>query len=155
MLYDTLENFPQYISLSPHFGSVIEFVNNTDLLLLPTGRHDIGSLGVYASVNEYQTKLQSDCLIESHLKYIDVQIVASGMEAVGVCAKSNCRAGLYDESKDFMQLYGSVDFITLTPGLFAVFFPQDGHMPGVRCGAETEHVKKIVIKVPFTKGDEA
>jgi YhcH/YjgK/YiaL family protein len=155
MLYDTLENFQQYISLSPHFRSVIEFVNATDLVTLPTGRHDIGSLGVYASVNEYQTKPQSDCFIESHLKYIDVQIVASGIEVVGVCAKSNCRTGLYDESKDFMQLYGSVDFITLSPGLFAVFFPQDGHMPGVSHGAEADKVKKIVIKVPFTKEIES
>jgi len=45
------------------------------------------------------------------------------------------RLGEYDEVKDFQALQAEGDFITVRPGMFVIFAPQDAHMPNI-AGAE-------------------
>jgi YhcH/YjgK/YiaL family protein len=99
-------------------------------------------------VSEYTTKSKSESMIESHQKYIDIQIIVQGIETIGICPKSACTAAPYDPEKDFQKLEGEVGFITMQPDSFAVFFPQDGHMPGVQYNNKAAKVKKVVVKVP-------
>ena len=42
----------------------------------------------------------------------------------------------------------------MRPGLFAVFFPQDAHMPGLAVD-QPEPVKKMVIKIRWDAQDGA
>ena len=56
------------------------------------------------------------------------------------------------ETKDFQKLTGSVDFITLVPGMFTIFFPHDAHEPGVSSTSLAVAVKKIVFKIPVKQG---
>jgi YhcH/YjgK/YiaL family protein len=37
--------------------------------------------------------------------------------------------------------------VTLRPGQFIVFFPEDAHMPCLNAGADSKPVQKIVIKL--------
>ena len=37
----------------------------------------------------------------------------------------------------------AINFVTLKPGAFAIFFPTDGHQPGIAEGI----VKKLIVKV--------
>lgn len=148
MIFDSLDNFQMYSGLHPGFSDIHSFLLNTDLSTLATGRHNINDQGSYADVNEYKTKPVEDCFIECHRKFIDVQIIAWGEEIIGVSHKQFCVKHPYDEGRDLQKLTGRVDFITLLPGLFAVFFPHDPHEPGVRSGTEGVSVKKIVFKLP-------
>jgi biofilm protein TabA len=34
-------------------------------------------------------------------------------------------------------------YVTVKPGMFAIFFPQDGHAPGIT----PDGVKKVIVKV--------
>jgi YhcH/YjgK/YiaL family protein len=113
------------------------------------GKYKIGRKGTFALVQEYSTKDESEGFIECHRKFIDIQYLAKGSERVGVRAKSACAPLIpYDPEKDFQKLKGKVDFITLDPDVFAVFFPDDGHMPAIKYGKKNEKVRKIVVKVP-------
>lgn len=150
MIFDSLDNLQLYFEICPAFADIEQFISTNDLASLSIGRHPINGQGAYASVNEYQTKYAEDSFIECHLKYIDVQIIAYGEEFIGIASKKLCTEQPYDDGKDLQKLSGKVDFITLLPGFFAVFFPQDAHEPGVRSGTEPVPVKKIVFKIPVS-----
>jgi YhcH/YjgK/YiaL family protein len=131
------------------FKKAFTFLCGKNLLTLPPGKYKIGRKGTFALVQEYPTREESDGFIECHRKYIDIQYLAKGTEKVGICAVSSCKPLIpYDPEKDFQKLKGKVDFITLEPNVFAVFFPGDGHMPAIKKGNRNEKVRKIVVKIP-------
>lgn len=148
MIFDSLDNLHLYTGVHPGFAAVQAFLARTDLAALAAGRHPVDDRGAYASVNEYQTKPLADCFIECHRQFIDIQLIAWGEEKVGVAHKKHCIEQPYDVGNDLQKLSGAVDFITLRPGLFAVFFPHDAHEPCVSSDAGSVAVKKIVFKVP-------
>jgi YhcH/YjgK/YiaL family protein len=148
MILDSFDNFDKYLCLHYGFRDAAGFISRQDLAELPSGKYEIDANGILASVSEYETKAISQCFIECHLKYIDIQIILFGREKIGVCNKKDCMEGDYDDNKDFQKLRGDVSFINLTPGMFAIFFPHDGHMPQAQYADKPETVKKVVIKVP-------
>ncbi len=148
MIFDSLDNFRMYVDLNPGFSDIQTFLSKTDLAGLAIGKHPINDNGGYASVNEYNTKSIEDSFIECHRKFIDVQIIAWGEEKIGVTHKQFCVEQPYDDAKDLQKLTGKLDFMTLLPELFAVFFPHDAHEPGISSGAGAVAVKKIVFKIP-------
>ncbi|MEW6740886.1 MAG: YhcH/YjgK/YiaL family protein [Nitrospirota bacterium] len=148
MILDSLDNFDKYLCIHQGFTDASEFIGRQDFTELPQGKYEISNSGVFALVSEYETKKISQCFIECHRRYIDIQIILTGREKIGVCNKKDCTEETYDEGRDFQKLHGEVGFINLTPGLFAIFFTHDGHMPQVQYANIPETVKKIVIKVP-------
>jgi YhcH/YjgK/YiaL family protein len=149
VIVDALEHFRDYLGVHPLFAGVAAFLEGTDLASLPEGRHEFGAGGCFALVSEYRTQAPGEGFIECHRRHIDVQVLASGVEQVGVCRRAACTATSWDEAGDCEVLAGEVDLITLRPGSFAVFLPQDGHMPKLRLGAAAT-VRKVVIKVPVS-----
>ncbi len=147
MVFDSLSNFANYNSVNPHFADVNNFLQGKNINDLRLGTFKINSK-TSASVSEYMTKDISDCFIEYHKKFIDVQIVLSGKEKFGFCKIEDCRQIQFDEEKDFGKLEGNVNLLNLDEGKFIIVFPDDGHMPKVKSGSEPELIKKMVIKVP-------
>jgi len=148
MILDTLTNLSLYTACHPQFHDVLTYINQNDLQNIPNGKHSINEKGAFVSVNEYETKELADCFIESHRKYIDIQMITKGEELIGYCPISDCIALPYDIEKDFQKLEGSVSFFSFKPEMFAIFFPQDGHMPCVQKDNKSSLVKKIVFKIP-------
>jgi len=52
----------------------------------------------------------------------------------------------YNEQNDIIFYEGDKSFIKVDEGMFAIFFPSDVHMPGIKC-KEKAYVKKVVVKV--------
>jgi YhcH/YjgK/YiaL family protein len=106
--------------------------------------------GIFALEQAYLTKAVLEGKWESHLKYIDVQVIVSGEENFGVCALGHLEVSEdLTPAKDVI-LYkpttqGSV--LRLHAGEAAILFPVDGHLPGIQV-AEPLQVRKIVVKVP-------
>lgn len=148
MIFDSLPRFAEYCPVHPLLAQVGEFLASADLAALADGRHEIGTEGCHALVSGYETLAPADGFIECHRRFIDIQVLAAGEERIGICRASDCTAGAYDSAKDFQKLEGAVDFITLRPGCFAVFFPHDGHMPKCHPAGGATLVRKIVVKVP-------
>lgn len=152
MVFDQIANFPLYLQLHPQFLAAWAFLGGGDLDELAVGRHEIDERGAFALVSEYRTRPLAEGFIECHRRYLDIQLITRGAERIGLCPRSAGRERPYDAERDFLVLEGECDFLTLRPGAFAIFFPDDGHMPNLRLGEEAEAVKKIVVKIPVTPG---
>ncbi|RJR22212.1 MAG: DUF386 domain-containing protein [Nitrospiraceae bacterium] len=148
MIYDKIENFILYLCVHEHFTDVLHYIESMPVSERPDGKYEINNKGAYVIIDTYDTLDISDCFIECHRKYIDVQFVIEGIERVGVCHRSVCDALPYDEEKDFQKLKGSTDYLSLRAGSFMIFYPDDAHMPKVKYGEVPETVKKAVFKIP-------
>lgn len=149
MIYDALPYLHNYLSCHYLFSKVLDFINSHNLSNIEIGKVDVGE-GVYAVISEYATDDIKNKFIECHKKYIDIQIVIDGVEQIGICDKNECKIiEEYNKDKDLEKLEGKIDLITLKNGRFVIFFPQDGHAPGLKAGNSESRVKKAVFKVPL------
>ena len=148
MILDKLDRLGSYAALNAGFETVRAFMATTDLAALPLGRCEIDGDGVFAIVARDENRGRDGAKLEIHRKYIDVQVILSGVDEMGYKPLSECGlpAGEYDADKDVQFFSDSSEaWIAVSPGRFAIFFPQDAHAP--LAGAGGEEVHKIVFKV--------
>lgn len=153
MQYGTIGTEYKYDLSETGFQIAFAFLRRCDLAALPEGWIELGE-GVRASVQHYVTAPARQLSFETHERFFDVQYLIDGVEQIGVCT----RAGLtekasYSEADDVTfyaepSLSGSV---LLRAGDYVVLAPEDAHKPRCAVGAPAA-VKKIVVKVPVTKG---
>ena len=146
MIIDQTANFKEYVSLHPRFRRACDYLLGMDLAGIPVGRYEIDGENIYAMVQEYQTRPHAQGFWEAHRRYIDLQVVIQGAEKVGYANIKRLSQGEYDPARDFLALFGEGDFFTLKEVDFALFLPQDAHMPGLAVEASAP-IKKIVIKI--------
>ena len=133
--------------------AVYDFLTGNDLAALAVGRHEIVPGGAYANVQEYQTKTEG--VFEAHRDFIDVQIVVSGEEVIGVADLADaldCTLE-YDKDRDCV-LYASASKIRkldVDSTSWCIFFPSDLHQPGMARDGVPSPVKKVVVKIPVAK----
>jgi len=145
MIYDTLENARIYANLNPRLEKAFSFLLSTDLAALEPGRMELEGDFIYVLVQEYLSKPESEGKWEAHKRYIDVQYIVSGTELIGFALVNTMKLGEYIPEKDFQSMKGSGQMMQMSAGDFAVFYPQDAHMPGLENGKQTL-VKKVVVK---------
>ena len=147
MILDKIENIDTYKGIHPGINKALNFIKETNFSNLPMGKHDIEGDALFYIFKEYETTPIDDKLLESHLKYIDVQYVTEGVEEMGVTMRTDQKPKKeYDEEQDYMLFNTPYDIITVNAGMFAIFFPDDIHMPEITT-SEPSHVKKVVVKV--------
>lgn len=147
MIVDLLENAGRYAEIHPLLKAGFDFLRGTDLLTLPAGRHDVQGDRLFALVNDYTTQPAEQVPFEAHRRYTDIQLMVRGIERIGVTPVSTLKPTIpHVDEKDIAFFAGDGDFVSLREGVFAVFFPQDGHQPGV-CLDEPMMVRKVVMKV--------
>ncbi|MDR1241574.1 MAG: YhcH/YjgK/YiaL family protein [Deltaproteobacteria bacterium] len=146
MIFDKLDNLEKYAEIFAQAAAVIRRCSAAT----PCGRIDIDGDGLFAKVEEYQTKLPEEGLFESHLQYIDVQSCLSGAEGMHFLDISECNAVKSDCNNDYIvhtPKTGCHNYIVVHPGEAVVFFPQDAHRPQMRTYRGPETIKKIVVKI--------
>jgi len=147
MILDELNHSNWYSGISENLNKGFEFLRNTDLESIETGKFKIVGDDVYALVSEYTTKDHQDCLPETHRIYTDIQYIVSGREAIGFETLDKQQIlSEYNPEKDITFYSGKTSAIVLESGKFAVFFPQDIHRPCMQIDGP-EKVKKVVVKV--------
>lgn len=147
MIFDNLSNNFLYKKLSLDIYEGLEYLKQLSPDLAP-GTYQI-SPRIKAIVSEYETKVKNEVGYEAHRKNIDIQYLLKGEERVACLPVEKLKETKpYSEEKDAAFFTASVQPIemTLGGGYFAIFFPQDGHMPQLSIG-ETKIVKKVVVKV--------
>jgi YhcH/YjgK/YiaL family protein len=157
MIFDEITNFTLYTPLSRSFKDSFEFIISKDFSLEKPQKYEIGKEGIYAILQEYTPKKKAEKSIESHHNYIDIQFMVDGKEYLGYTYKNNLKSCGYDKEHDTEILTGDIILLPFHKNQFAILFPEDAHMPGVKSSGSTKTVKKIVIKVPvdkFLKKDE-
>jgi biofilm protein TabA len=110
--------------------------------------------GLFAMEQVYLTKAREDAFYESHRRYIDVQVIVTGAEAMEVDDIARLSgATAYDEERDFIRYASGAhphSRILLQAGDIALFFPADGHMPCLHPAGAPQLVRKTVVKVPVS-----
>lgn len=147
MIIDKLSNSQLYSSIGERINKAFTYLKQTDFSNIELGKYKIDSDNIFCLVNEYNTKDESEGKLEAHKKYIDVQFVVKGRELMGYAPLENQKIiNEYNEQNDITFFEGERSFTKVEAGMFAIFFPNDLHMPGINVG-DSEFVKKIVIKV--------
>ncbi|MEI7850225.1 MAG: YhcH/YjgK/YiaL family protein [Kiritimatiellales bacterium] len=149
MIVDSIKNHSLY-PLGPAWKAAFDFLET----LTPeteTGKRLIQGDHLFAGVDCYETKSRAAAKLETHRKYVDIQVLLSGEEVIEVFQLQDLTVSTpYNPEKDaeFYQVPPETRAkVTLSPGQFVVFLPEDAHMPCLMAGDSPQPVKKVVIKV--------
>lgn len=144
MVVDKLENLEKYVSLNPLFAQAVEFLKSTDLDAHEIGKITLKEGELMVNFSQTRPKTKEEAKLETHNQFIDIQIPLSGVEVMGYTPRTDLPEEEYNAEKDITFYKGlAKDYLIITPGMFAIFFPQDGHAPGVT----SDGVKKVIVKV--------
>ena len=150
MILDNIKNKHRYTNYYPYFKEALEYVASNNLAELEPGRYEISGDDVYVLIQEYESKSNEGRYMEAHKKYADIQIVLTGEEAIYYA--------MSDEGMEMHQKYSEENdcvlyatnavnsLCALNKGDFAVFFPDELHMPCCELNGKSD-VKKAVVKV--------
>ena len=147
MIIDTLDNLKYYTALNPLFADVVKFIEENDLLALEPGKHEIKGKDLFVNIINQKGKMPDEAVMETHRNMLDIQIPLDEEETYGYLALEDITVDAeYNAEKDVTKYPGqpSRAWIDCRPGMFAMFFPQDGHTP---CISRAEVFKKAVFKV--------
>jgi len=148
MILGSIKNTAIVERTHPLFKKIFDYIKTTDLKTMTASSSiiELDGSNLLFSVHEYQGKTKEDAKMEAHQTYIDIQIPILGTERMGWLAIDKCSKVLspYDSEKDLIFFNNSASsYFQVSPGDFVVFFPEDGHAPGIGIG----EFKKAVIKV--------
>ena len=150
MVIDTIENLGKYVALNPLFADVVEFLKSHDLQSMEPGKYPIKDKDLFMNLQVAQQRTKDTAFLETHVEMIDIQIPITCAETFGYTPLCDLPAFEYNAEKDITK-YGDTKpqtFVTVNPGQFAIFFPQDGHMP---CIIDEPEIKKAIFKVKSEK----
>ena len=148
MIYDIINNLDIFANFSDDIRLGLEWLRDVKPEV-EVGVYEL-SPRVKTIVSEYSTKRENEYGYEAHRQYIDIQFLIDGKEKVCCLPLEYLKeTKTYSEEND-AAFYKEDNFkpqeLLLGNGYFAIFFPQDGHMPQL-CVDKPEPVKKVVIKV--------
>ena len=146
MIIDTIENLGKYVTLNPLFADVVEFLKNNDLQTIEEGKHFIKDKDLFVNIQLAKGKTQEAAVLETHIEMIDIQIPITCEETFGYTPLCDLPDFEYNAEKDITK-YGDTKaqtYVTVKPGQFVIFFPQDGHAP---CIINQPEIKKAIFKV--------
>ena len=131
MITDTITNAARYVALHPDFADAVRLLQTLDFAALPDGQVPCANPNIRLFIGSEPMRSKADAKPEAHLKHIDRGRLKNGLG--------------YDEKRD-------IDFfdcepetwLTLQPGEFALFFPNDAHAPLV---GEEKSIRKAVFKI--------
>ena len=144
MVIDKIENLEKYASLNPLFSQAIEFLKSTDLNAHEIGKVKLQGDDLVVNFAQARSKTKEEAKLETHNRFIDIQIPLDGVEVMGYTPRADLLDAEYNAEKDITFYPGLAEsYLTIKPGMFAIFFPEDGHAPGVT----PDGVKKVIVKV--------
>lgn len=146
MIFASLSTSERYLNLHPLFAKAFEFIRAMDLHALVLGRHHIVGDELFAIVEHASGRSRDNAKLECHRRYIDIQLVLSGVDEMGWKALADCHAPLgdYSPEKDIRFFDDEpATWIATSPGHFCIFFPEDAHAPLVATG----DIRKVIFKI--------
>lgn len=143
-------------SLPPLLAKCCHKLNTLDLVGLPLGQQVLMD-DISMNVMEFSTAESATKQAELHRKFIDIQVLISGEEAIeySVAMPNLANYTEYNAEDDY-QLTPDLEQknrLILRPKMFAIFLPNEPHKPGVSVNGD-KLLKKLVVKVPVERLSE-
>ncbi len=147
--FKCLTTYEKYTFQWPALQAALSWIINEGFDKTP-GKHTIDGALMYVDVQNSATQPRETLRFESHRKYIDVQYCISGGEIIEWAPTDSLHPlNEYSLEKDVRHYTAPATpatSILMKPGMFAIFFPEDAHMPKVHDGKH-DHIEKGVVKV--------
>lgn len=146
MIIDSLSNSASVEGLHPLFKKAFDYLKSADFSGKGLGKVILDGDNLYLSISEVNGKTREEAAIETHNRYIDIQMPLTVAETIGWKSAKTLRdiSSPYNSEKD-IAFYADepTSYIRVLPGEFVILFPQDGHAPCIGEGA----FRKVVVKV--------
>lgn len=141
----------------PIIDQAISWIASTDFTQLQPAKYDIlPDNKMFCLLQEMDTEPAALRRAESHTDYVDIQYLLAGEETIGVArphASHRIVEARHEHDIVFYQHTVNESMISLTPGMFALFFPHDIHRPC--CDTHgTSRLRKAVIKIHYSLFDQ-
>lgn len=150
MICTTLEHLDRYSPLNPRFAQAFDALKSLAAAPFSPGRHEVAGDAIFINAAEYDTRPTAQSLMEAHQRYIDIMLVLSGTETIGVQPADTLQTIVqdFDAAADILlaRLGSTYCALSMRPGSVAILFPEDAHAPAMDAGA-TSHVQKLIAKV--------
>lgn len=146
MILDVLSQSVRYGGLHAQFGRAFAFLTRSDLATLGVGRHVLDGEFLYVSIDQKEGRNRDAARLEAHRRYIDIQYTIEGDEEIGwmPLSPSLRPIGLFDSAHDIIFFEDRpTTWLSVPPGHFAIFFPNDAHAPLAGRGL----LKKAIVKI--------
>lgn len=148
MILGSLKNSAVAEQTHPLIKEALDYIKaaDYDAIFASESKIELRGKDLFLFGSEYQGKTREQARVEAHRKYIDIQVAVEGTEQMGWIDISGCNEVLtpYNPEKDVVYYTGPVStYFTVSPGEFAIFFPEDAHQPSIGEGK----MKKIIVKV--------
>jgi biofilm protein TabA len=150
MITDSIENFDKYFK-GEVFATIRKAISEIGCEHA-NGDFPLVDNSIYYKVLTYSTK-NTDWITESHRKYVDIQIILSGIEKIRVFNIADVSAKDDYNTKTDCTFYNVnthenyISEIRLREGYFTIFFPQDIHQTQIADKEIPQNVVKLVFKV--------
>ncbi len=145
MILDHLSRSEKYYNVHSSFRHAFDYLKQNNLASLKDGTYEIEGTDIFAIIST-GTSFDTPTKLESHQKYIDIQLTIDGSFPIGWRSIDRCtvNGSSYHFEKDAQHYSDSPEFtVNLTKDMFAVVFPEDAHV-GL---PPSDHVRKAVVKV--------
>lgn len=148
MILDRLSEADLYSAAHPGFAAAFQYLRTTDFSNMEAGRHEVDGDRLFVVINRQPGRGHDGAKFESHRRYIDIQMTLGGMEHMAWRPLDACTqpVGAFNEQKDIVFYEDPAEtWLTVPPGTFAVFFPQDVHAPLGGTGDLFKAVMKVAV----------
>ena len=148
MIVGNLKDFRNVKFDNENINKAFEFIYSNNLLELPLGKTVIDGDNVWVNRMSYVGKDFTECKLENHHNYLDLQLVLSGKEGMGYVHidRDGVVSGEYDPIKDKANFTGPLDgIINLHDNDFVIVWPSDLHMPLIKI--DDNLIEKAVFKI--------
>lgn len=148
MIADTLDRAEHYYALHPLFRAGFDYLRRFTPDITDE-RHALDGDLLFALPQSYQTAPAADKRFEAHRRYIDIQYLHAGEEALYHAPIGDLQlTDPYNAERDLMFFRdpAAPSRTVLRPGQFVIYFPHDGHKGGCQVTAPSS-VRKVVLKV--------
>ncbi|MBQ3653339.1 MAG: YhcH/YjgK/YiaL family protein [Synergistaceae bacterium] len=149
MLNSSLSLAEKYDYLSEKFRLGYKWLMEADINALSDGKYKIDGDDITANVQTYTTQPAGERRYEAHDKFFDIQYIAEGEEAFGVCPREGLTVTEAHPERDvfyYADPAGNSTTIILKAGDLVVVAPEEAHKPCC-CVGSPSRVRKIVVKV--------
>lgn len=144
MIIDKLSRAERFFKIHLGFQAAFSFLRAGKFI---PGRHAIDQTSLIAIYEEAEALGKERSPLEIHRKYIDIQYIIGGKEAIGWKPLENCEkvSHPYDDEKDIGYFADEpLLWVPVSAGSLAIFFPEDAHAPLAGDG----QIRRVIIKVP-------
>lgn len=149
MIIDRIENAPLYFGLGERFERGLKEMMKCASEPLEKKSVELEGRDLrYGISNVKCDRAPDDNDYEAHVKFADIQCVLDGTEYMGWANLHDLRLRkAYDADGDIAWYTGKGTMLCVQKGYFAIFFPEDAHMPCRNNGVEPCESVKMVMKV--------